>query len=171
MRPPYFVVQTLLFLTGYSCYLSSKSQMKFWLLSFIVDKWKKPSTSYQEMDNCKLHCWEKNINIKQDIMSVFFFYLHKALKDTEIKRRWVLLTSEKNFYSLKREVIALVCSKSILGALKYTKCFESEKIIECELILIKACWSATNRLRGDASKSCCLQFILSIQMRKYLVFN
>lgn len=48
---------------------------------------------------------------------------------------------------------------------------KNNKIIECELILIKARWSATNRLREDASKNCCLQFILSIQMRKYLVFN
>lgn len=45
------------------------------------------------------------------------------------------------------------------GGSEIHKCFESEKIIECELILIKTCWSATNRLRGDASKSCCLHFI------------
>ena len=94
-----------------------------------------------------------------------------SLIETEIKRR-EFPNSEKICYSFKREIIALVWSKTIQGAVKYTNVFRTKKkIIECELILIKACWSATNRLKEDASKNRCLQFILSIQIRKYLVFN
>lgn len=67
---------------------------------------------------------EKNINLRQ---IVFVFTYARPLKKTQIKRRQALSTSEKNFYSLKREVIALVCSKSILGALKYTNVLRAKK--------------------------------------------
>lgn len=45
-----------------------------------------------------------------------------------MKRRWKLLNSGKIFYSLKRKIIALVCSKIILGALKDTNVLRAKKI-------------------------------------------
>lgn len=48
---------------------------------------------------------------------------------------------------------------------------EEKNIIESELILVKVFWSATNWLREDASKNYWLQYTLSVQIRKYLVFN
>lgn len=50
------------------------------------------------------------------------------LIETEMKRRWKLLNSGKIFYSLKRKIIALVCSKIILGALKDTNVLRAKKI-------------------------------------------
>lgn len=56
-----------------------------------------------------------------------------SLIETEIKRR-EFQNSEKICYSFKREIIALVWSKTIQGAVKYTNVFRTKKskIIECE---------------------------------------
>lgn len=103
-------------------------------------------------------------------MNCVCVYQHEELRDRH-EERIGTFNLRKEFLFIEEGSNCPCVFKEYTGGSEIHKCFESEKIIECELILIKACWSATNRLRGDASKSCCLQFILSIQMRKYLVFN
>lgn len=128
------------------------------------------SRSPAKMDNYELQCTLEEMSVLGRLsLCLLTSGIKEAQTDKAEKR--ALSTSEKNFHSLKREAIALCVLREHTGGSETHKCFESEKIIECELILIKACWSATNRLRGDAPKSCCLQFILSFQMREYLVFN